>query len=156
MTPETAVDVDRSRTAETLVVHGAFTSRGQRASISEAERAICTEYEDGKSMRPGSLHLALALCPLPIPLPFPSIFGNPAEVSSVPMAARLRSSSAILPFVRRRCDDLRRHGLARGATGARHLREWGLAGDEANDLAEALSSMIAELEPHADMSSESD
>ena len=38
------------------------------------------------------------------------------------MAARLRSSSAILPFVRRRCDDLRRLGLARGATGARHLR----------------------------------
>lgn len=72
------------------------------------------------------------------------------------MAARLRSTAAVLPFVQRRSDDLRRLGAQRGAAGARLLSEWGLAADEAEDLAEALSKMAAALNPHPDLSSDSD
>ncbi|CAA7393898.1 unnamed protein product [Spirodela intermedia] len=176
LTPETAADVEDPQAVESLVVHGALSSGGQRASISEATSSICSGYDEGGSTRPRFFHISVALCPLPIPLPFPSIFGplvdrhggmvggggnqqrrrGALEVSSIPMAARLRSTAAVLPFVQRRSDDFRRLGVQRGSAGARLLSEWGLAMDEAEDVGEALSKMATALNPHPDLSSDSD
>ncbi|XP_078430585.1 plasma membrane, autoregulation-binding site, misato segment II, myosin-like, tubulin/FtsZ protein [Wolffia australiana] len=148
LTPETAAGIDDPRAVESLVIQGALIS-GRRPNLHEVESLIQKEYESYGSAR--FSHLALALCPLPVPLPFPSFFN---EASSIPMAARLRSTAAILPFLRRRCDDLRRLGFA--GSGAGILAEWGIARGEAEELAEAMATMTAELDPHPELSSESD
>lgn len=126
--------------------------------------------------RPMFCHLSVARCPLPIPLPYPSMFGNlvgqygellnspfvgssprgPLEVHSIPMAVRLRSSSAILPFLENRLGNLRRYGLQRGALGAELLRNWGFADDELYDMGEMLSKMVSTMKPHSEISSDSD
>ncbi|MQL78186.1 hypothetical protein Taro_010615 [Colocasia esculenta] len=174
LTPETAVDGEDPQAVESLVVHGALSS-GLRASISEVKDSVYSAYQHGLP-KPMFLHLSAALCPLPIPLPFPSIFGNlvgqhgellgnpiqgniprgSLDVDSIPMAARLRSSSAILPFIQTRSDNLGRYGIERGAAGTQLLRDWGFAKDEVEDMGESLSRMLTSLNPHVETLSDSD
>ncbi|KAL3515987.1 hypothetical protein ACH5RR_022889 [Cinchona calisaya] len=114
--------------------------------------------------------------PLPIPLPFPSIFGNLfgrhgellgtpidsspprgyLDVLSIPMAARLRSSSAILLFLESRLHNLLRFRIQWGALGAELLRGWCFGKDEMEDIGEALSNMVRTLNPYSEESSETD
>lgn len=139
------------------------------------KRAVQNAYENAIS-RPKFSHLSVACCPLPIPLPFPAIFGNsvgqhgelletpitetpargPLEVDSIPMASRLRSSTAILPFLERRLENLRKLGIQRGAIGAQVLESWGFGRDEVEDLGETLSKLVNTLKPYSDISSDSD
>ena len=148
---------------------------GRRASISEVQGAFCKGYQNG-CPRPMFSHLSSATCPLPVPLPFPSIFGSHVgqhgelvgstiegvlskgslDVNSIPMAARLRSTSAILPFLEKRLENLRRFGIQRGAPGGQILRSWGFAEDEVDDMGETLSKMVMTLDPRTEMSSDSD
>jgi hypothetical protein len=120
-------------------------------------------------------HLSVALCPLPIPLPFPSIFENQVgkhgklmseqltnssskgslDVHSIPMAARLRSSSAVLPLLESKLQNLHRYGITRGAAGAELLRSWGFGKEELEEMQEMLSKMVATLCP-PQLSSDSD
>lgn len=147
----------------------------QEPTVSEVKNSVHTAYEKAMQ-RPRFSHLSVSRCPLPIPLPFPSIFGNlvgqhgellgtpilcssskgSLDVHSVPMAARLRSSSAILPFLESRLHNLRRFGIQRGAFGTELLRGWGFGKDELEDIGEALSSMVRTLNPYSEESSESD
>lgn len=175
-TPEIAEDVEDLQEVESLTIHGAYGSGGYRASVSEVEDTVHAAYENATT-KPLFSHLSVAHCPLPIPLPFPSIFGNlvgqhgellgspvmggrpsrgSLDVHSIPMAARLRSTSAILPFLENRLGNLRRFGIARGASGTELLRSWGFAKDELEDTAERLSKMIMTLDPHSQSSSDSD
>ncbi|KAI5319370.1 hypothetical protein L3X38_039078 [Prunus dulcis] len=138
LTPEIAKDIEDLQSVESISVHGALgPARGQRASVSEVKDMVHAAYEHATT-RPMFCHLSVAQCPLPIPLPFPSIFGNRVgqhgellstpiidspsrgslDVHSIPMAARLRSSSAVLPFLENRLGSLRSFGIARGAPGA--------------------------------------
>ena len=146
-----------------------------RASVPEVNNAVEAAYKQVES-RPMFCHLSVAQCPLPIPLPFPSIFGNsvgkqgellgsPAhgslsrsslDVHSVPIAARLRSSSAVLPFLENRLGNLRRYGIERGAPGAQLVRSWGFEQEELEDMGESLSKMVVSLNPDLAISSDSD
>ncbi|XP_068338074.1 uncharacterized protein [Pyrus communis] len=175
LTPEIAEDVEDLQSVESMIVHGALGSGGHRASISEVKDTVHAAYEHAIT-RPMFCHLSVAQCPLPIPLPFPSIFGNlvgqqgellstpivgspsrgSLDVHFIPMAARLRSSSAVLPFLQNRLSGLRSSGIARGAPGAELVRSWGFAKDELEDMGEMLSKMIATLDPRSQMSSDSD
>ncbi|XP_015890039.1 uncharacterized protein LOC107424699 isoform X1 [Ziziphus jujuba] len=175
LTPEIAEDVEDLQAVESITVHGSFGSGGNRASVSEVNNMVGTAYRNA-TRRPMFCHLSVAQCPLPIPLPFPSIFGNHVgqhgelldspimgspsrgslEVHSIPMAARLRSSSAVLPFLENRLVKLRRYGVERGASGAQLLRSWGFGQDDLEDMAEMLSKMVFALDPHSQMSSDSD
>lgn len=143
--------------------------------MSEVNATVEAAYVDAAS-RPKFCHVSVSQCPLPIPLPFPSIFGNhvgqhgelldspivssqmrgSVNVHSIPMAARLRSSSAVLPFLENRLLKLRRYGIERGASGAQLLRSWGFGQDELQDMGEMLSKMVFALDPQSDMSSDSD
>lgn len=126
--------------------------------------------------RPKFCNLSVALCPLPIPLPFPKIFrsvvgqhgellgtpvnGSPLrgslDVHSIPMAGRLRCSSAVLPFLENRLGNLRKFGTQQGAAGAELVRRWGFEKDELEDMGETLSTVVRELDPHLQASSDSD
>ncbi|KAK4378872.1 hypothetical protein RND71_000734 [Anisodus tanguticus] len=97
------------------------------ASINEVKDAVEAAY-DTSVTRPKFSHLSASTCPLPIPLPFPLIFGNMVgqhgelletpisgsssrgslEVHSIPMATRLRSNAAVLPFLESKLGNLRR------------------------------------------------
>ncbi|KAI0503630.1 hypothetical protein KFK09_014564 [Dendrobium nobile] len=167
LTPEIEENNDDLHSIESLIVHGAF-SGGRRASISEVEKFIHTEYQN-ELPRPKLYHLTAASCPLPIPLPFPSIFNNRVgrlgelsttrligaerrgslEVESIPMAARLRSSSAVKPIIETRLGSLRRYGLQRGGFGVELLRSWGFGKEEVEDMGEALGKMMMLLDPNA-------
>lgn len=175
LTPEISLDMEDVLSVETLVIHGAFKSGEQRASVSEVQHAISAAYEQASS-RPRFCHLSAATCPLPIPLPFPSIFsenvgrcgqllGNPnpnsaskgsLDVHSIPMAARLRSTNAVLPFMSNRLDNLRRYGIQRGALGGELLKSWGFEKEDLVDIVETLSNMVRTLNPYSDVSSDSD
>ncbi|XP_058069301.1 uncharacterized protein LOC131218650 isoform X2 [Magnolia sinica] len=175
LTADVAEDVKDVLAVESTVIHGALHSGSCRASISQVKDSVNDAYQSA-STRPLFSHLSASLCPLPIPLPFPSIFGNyvgqygelsgspvpgprsrgSLDISSIPMAARLRSSSAVLPYVQRRLSDLRRFGINRGAPGAELVRRWGFQSDDVTDMGEALSKMVAALDPHSDISSDSD
>ncbi|XP_034226591.1 protein misato homolog 1 isoform X2 [Prunus dulcis] len=176
LTPEIAKDIEDLQSVESISVHGALgPARGQRASVSEVKDMVHAAYEHATT-RPMFCHLSVAQCPLPIPLPFPSIFGNRVgqhgellstpiidspsrgslDVHSIPMAARLRSSSAVLPFLENRLGSLRSFGIARGAPGAELVRSWGFAKDELEEMGEVLSKMITTLDPRSQMSSDSD
>ena len=133
-------------------------------------------YYKQATSRPMFCHLSVAQCPLPIPLPFPSIFGNlvgqqgellgsatsgsslraSLDVHSIPMAARLRSSSGVLPYLENRLGKLRRYGVERGAAGAQLLRSWGFGQEEVEDMGEMLSKMVVSLNPGSLRSSDSD
>ncbi|XP_021825075.1 protein misato homolog 1 isoform X1 [Prunus avium] len=175
LTPEIAKDIEDLQSVESISVHGALGPGGQRASVSEVKDMVHAAYEHATT-RPMFCHLSVVQCPLPIPLPFPSIFGNRVgqhgellstpiidspsrgslDVHSIPMAARLRSSSAVLPFLENRLGSLRSFGIARGAPGAELVRSWGFAKDELEDMGEVLSKMITTLDPRSQMSSDSD
>ncbi|KAL5999144.1 hypothetical protein ACLOJK_041846 [Asimina triloba] len=175
LTADVAEDVEDNLAVESTVIHGALHSGSCRASISQVKDSINAAYWSS-STRPQFSHLSIALCPLPIPLPFPSIFrnhigehgellGSPIpgsgprgslDISSIPMAARLRSSSAILPHVQKRSLDLHRFGIDRGAPGVELLRSWGFERDDVADMGESMSKMVMALDPHSDISSESD
>uniref|UniRef100_A0A5B7B082 Uncharacterized protein n=1 Tax=Davidia involucrata TaxID=16924 RepID=A0A5B7B082_DAVIN len=175
LTPETAEEVEDLQAVESMTIHGTLGSEGNRALISEVKDTVEAAYEHAMT-RPKFSYLSVASCPLPIPLPFPSIFGNlvgqhgellgspisgypsrgSLEIHSIPMAARLRSSSAVLPFLENRLGNLRRFGLERGALGTELLRSWGFGRDELEDTGETLSKMVTTLDPHSQVSSDSD
>ncbi|KAL8151960.1 hypothetical protein V2J09_021768 [Rumex salicifolius] len=176
LSPDIAEDTEDVLSVESMVIQGALWSGGERASVSEVQESICAAYEHA-SIRPRFCHLSISLCPLPIPLPFPSIFngtvgnhglvtgnnlasGLPSkgslDVQSIPMAARLRSSSAVMPFLKNRLENLRRFGIQRGAPGAELARSWGFAKDELEEMGESLSKMIKTLDPFLYASSDSD
>ncbi|KAJ7944393.1 protein misato-like 1-like [Quillaja saponaria] len=173
LTPEVAENIEDLQAVESMTVHGAL-SEGQRASVSQVKDVVHAAFQRADT-RPKFCHLSVALCPLPIPLPFPSIFGNHVgqqgeligspisesssrgslDVHSIPMAARLRSSSAVLPLLESRLRNLHRFGIQRGAPGAQLLKSWGLDKDELEEMGEMLSKMVGALDPHQ-MSSDSD
>ncbi|KAI3448513.1 hypothetical protein Pfo_005178 [Paulownia fortunei] len=175
LTPEIAEDVVDMQALESMTIHGAFASGCKRASVSEVKDAVQAAYLNAVE-RPQFSHLSVAQCPLPIPLPFPSIFGNlvgrhgelldtpisdsasrgSLEVHSIPMAARLRSSNAVLPFLENRLGNLRKFGTARGSLGTELLRNWGFEKDDIEDLGETLSNMVTTLNPASQVSSDSD
>uniref|UniRef100_A0A0E0I012 DML1/Misato tubulin domain-containing protein n=1 Tax=Oryza nivara TaxID=4536 RepID=A0A0E0I012_ORYNI len=68
------------------------------------------------------------------------------DIESIPMAARLRSSSTVLPFIERRSGSLQKHGVARGAIGSLVLRDWGFGREEVDDMGEHLAKLCM---PHA-------
>ncbi|KAD4888107.1 hypothetical protein E3N88_20180 [Mikania micrantha] len=177
LTPETAQDVDDVQAIESMIVHGALGAGNQEASVSEVSEAVETEYENTSSTRPRFSHLSVSHCPLPIPLPFPSIFNKlvgkrgdlllsgptvsgsclrrgPLDVDSIPMAARLRSSTAILPFLENRFWYIRKFGIERGSIGATMLTSWGFGREEIEDIGENLSKMVLALNPQQEYSSD--
>ncbi|XP_031743901.1 protein misato homolog 1 isoform X2 [Cucumis sativus] len=174
LTPEVKEDAEDLLALESMTAHGVFESGGDRASVSELKDQISAAYE-GETVRPMLCHLSAAQCPLPVPLPFPSIFGNlvgqhgqllatpisgvstrgSLDVYSIPMAARLRSSNAVLPFIERRLTNLLRHGV-QGSSATPLLRSWGFGREELEDMGESLSKMVLALNPHSLSSSDSD
>ncbi|GFP99508.1 protein misato homolog 1 [Phtheirospermum japonicum] len=177
LTPEIAEDVEDMHALEAMTIHGAFVSGSKRASISDIKDAVQAAYVKATE-KPKFSHLSIAQCPLPIPLPFPSIFGKlvgrngelldtpnsdsdaasrgSLEVHSVPMAARLRSSIAVLPFLENRLENIRKFGIARGALGTELLGSWGLGKEDIEELGETLSNMVNTLNPASQISSDSD
>ncbi|KAH9617797.1 hypothetical protein KSS87_006044 [Heliosperma pusillum] len=175
LTPEVSEGAEDVHSVETLVINGALQSEGHRASVSEVQQAISAAYGQAV-LRPRFCHLSVATCPLPIPLPFPTIFSdtvsqsgqllgtpNPdcvlkgsLDVHSIPMAARLRSSSAVLPFLSNRLENLRKLGIQRGALGGELLKTWGFGREEVEDMGETLAKMVRALDPASDTSSDSD
>lgn len=178
LTPETAYDVEDLQAIESVIVQGVLGSEEHEATLSEVKEAMETAYEKATT-RPRFSHLSVSRCPLPIPLPFPSIFGtrvgrrgeilsNPVsesesmsrrgsiDVHSIPMAARLRSSTAILPFLENRLGNIRKFGLERGSIGAEVLRNWGFGREEVEEIGENLSKLVVTLDPHQGYSSDSD
>nr|XP_019701993.1 protein misato homolog 1 [Elaeis guineensis] len=175
LTPEVEEDDDDLYAVESLIIHGALHSGHHRASISQVKDSIYASYLGG-SQKPMFAHLSIALCPLPIPLPFPSIFGSSVgphgqlsgnqsegaqsrgslEIDSVPMAARLRSSKAVMPLIEKRLGNLRKYGTARGAPGADLLRSWGFGKDEIEDMGEFLSRLLMVFDSCSETSSDSD
>jgi len=182
LTPEVAEKSEDLQAVESVIIHGALRSGDhRRASISEMKDAFLEGYRNHgfhPQPKPMFCHLSAATCPLPIPISFPSIFSShigrhgellgpisssqdylpkgPIEIVSIPMSARLRSTNAILPFIEKRMENLRRFGVQRGAQGAQLLRSWGFDKDEVEDMGEVLSKMILSLDPHLEMSTDSD
>lgn len=176
LTPEISDEDEDPYAVESMVVHGVLDAGGKRASISQVKESICSALE-GRATKPKFSHLSVSPCPLPIPLPFPSIFSSsvgqqgeilgtshaegarprgPLAVGSVPMAARLRSSSAIAPFIERRSASLQRLGVARGTLGSQVLYDWGFGREEVEDMAEHLAKMLRPFYPEMDLTSDSD
>ncbi|XP_073123047.1 uncharacterized protein [Henckelia pumila] len=175
LTPEIA-EVEDMLAVESISVHGVFGTGYQRASVPQVKDAVQASYLNSAG-RPKFTHLSVAQCPLPVPLPFPSVFSNlvgqhgeilddpisgsattrgSLEVHSIPMAARLRSSSAVLPYLEDRLMNLRRLGIARGALGTELLRSWGFDKDDLDDIGETLSKMVSTLNPFNEESSDSE
>ncbi|KAF7070718.1 hypothetical protein CFC21_076193 [Triticum aestivum] len=175
LTPEISDEEEDPYSVESLVVHGVLRAGGHRASISQVKDSVYSAYE-GRATKPKFSHLSVSPCPLPIPLPFPSIFrshigqhgeilSNHAEgtqpkgsldVESIPMAARLRSSNAVLPFIERRSLSLQKFGVARGSLGTQILRDWGFGREEMEDMSEHLSKMVRAFHPEGGLTSDSD
>ncbi|KAK6923006.1 DML1/Misato, tubulin domain [Dillenia turbinata] len=175
LTPEVAEDMEDLQAVESVSVHGALGSDGLRAAVGDVRDSVDAAYELSPT-RPRFSHLSVALCPLPISLPFPSIFANSVgqhgelldnpvpgstsrgslDVHSIPVAARLRSSTAVLPFLEKRLENLRRFGIQQGAPGVELLKSWGFGKDEVEDMGETLSNMVKTLDPHPYESSDSD
>ncbi|CAN6361608.1 unnamed protein product [Urochloa humidicola] len=176
LTPEISDEDEDPYAVESLVFHGALGSGGQRASVSQVKDFVCSALE-GRETKPKFSHLSVSPCPLPIPLPFPSIFSSSIgqqgeivsndhpegtwpkgslDVVSVPMAARLRSSNAIVPFIERRSASFQRLGVARGMIGSQILQDWGFAKEEVQDMSEHLAKMLRPFQPEMDLTSDSD
>ncbi|XP_024978775.1 protein misato homolog 1 isoform X2 [Cynara cardunculus var. scolymus] len=179
LTPETAHDVEDLQAIESMVVHGVLGAGHHEASVSEVREAVETAYEN-TSTRPRFSHVSVSRCPLPIPLPFPSIFGNlvgrrgellsnpqsgsgsgsgsrgSLDVHSIPMAARLRSTTAVLPFLENRLNNIHKLGIERGSIGADVLRDWGFGKEEVEEIGESISKMVLALDPQQGYSSDSD
>ncbi|PUZ67665.1 hypothetical protein GQ55_3G453800 [Panicum hallii var. hallii] len=176
LTPEISDEDEDPYTVESLVFHGALGSGGQRASISQVKDFVCSALE-GRETKPKFSHLSVSPCPLPVPVPFPSIFSSSIgqhgeilsndlpegtrpkgslDVVSIPMAARLRSSNAIVPFIERRSASLQKLGMSRGGLGSQVLRDWGFGKEEVEDMGEHLAKMLRPFYPEMDLSSDSD
>lgn len=177
LTPETAGDGEDLQAVESMSVHGVLTAGNKEATVSEVEGAIHSAYENATT-KPRFSHLSVSWTPLPIPLPFPRIFGSqigrrgellsgtfigsstpskgPLDVHSLPMAARLRSSSAILPYLENRLSNLHKFGIQRGAVGSEVLRGWGFGKEELEEIGETISDMVTTLKPLSDEFSDSD
>jgi len=176
LTPEISDEDEDPYAVESLVFHGALGSGGQRASISQVKDFVCSALE-GRETKPKFSHLSVSPCPLPVPLPFPSIFSSSIgqhgeilsnnlpegmrpkgslDVVSIPMAARLRSSNAIVPFIERRSASLQKLGMSRGGLGSQVLRDWGFGKEEVEDMGEHLAKMLRPFYPEMDLSSDSD
>lgn len=171
LTPEIAEDAEDMQAVEFMTVHGALRSEGHHASISDVTDSVNAAYENSLS-KPSFCHLSVSRCPLPIPLPFPKIFcslvgqhgellSSPVpdclsrgslDVHSIPVAARLRSSTAILPFLETRLANLRRLGIQQGAPGTELVRSWGFGKDELEDMEETLSKLVSTLDERAQLS----
>ncbi|CAL4970386.1 unnamed protein product [Urochloa decumbens] len=175
LTPEISDEDEDPYAVESLVFHGALDSGGRRASVSQVKDFVCSALEC-RETKPKFSHLSVSPCPLPIPLPFPSIFSSSIgqhgeilsndhpegtrlkgslDVVSVPMAARLRSSNAIVPFIERRSVSLQRLS-ARGLLGSQILQDWGFAKEEVQDMVEHLAKMLRPFHPEMDLTSDSD
>nr|XP_017241903.1 PREDICTED: protein misato homolog 1 [Daucus carota subsp. sativus] len=172
LTPETATNSEDLQSTEVITLHGVLGS-GHHASVAEVNDAFQAAYEHSTS--PKFSHVSVSRCPLPIPLPFPSIFSNlvgqhgellsetssssargSLDVHSIPMGARLRSSSDILPFLETRLRNFRRFGVERGALGKELLRTWGFEKDDLEDLEDVLHKMVNALVPESQLSSDSE
>jgi hypothetical protein len=169
---ETNEDAEDSQAVEYMSLHGLLGSGGEHATVDEAKDAIESAYEK-ITRKPRFSHVSSSRCPLPIPLPFPSIFSNHVgqrgqlsvsevsstrsslEVHSIPMAARLRSSSAVLPFLEKRLESLRTLGLKHGSLGSEMVRTWGFERTEVEDMGEALSKLVHTLAPPSEFWSDS-
>ena len=87
-------------------------------------------------------HLVSSKCPLVLPLPFPNLFrpiGKEGievgpDISSVPIASRLRSSSAVMTYLVNRLQTLQ--NLHKGTLGWQILGGWGMGKDEVQELVE--------------------
>ncbi|KAK3140103.1 hypothetical protein QOZ80_5AG0395890 [Eleusine coracana subsp. coracana] len=175
LTPEIGDDDEDPYAIESLMVHGTLDAGGHRASIVQVKDSVYSAFE-GRPTKPKFSHLSVSQCPLPIPLPFPSIFGSSIgrqgeilrdhsegirpkgslDVVSIPMAARLRSSSAVLPFIEKRSASLQKLGLARGSLGSQVLRDWGFGKEEVEDMGEHLAKLLRPFYPEMDFLSDSD
>ncbi|CAN6487029.1 unnamed protein product [Victoria cruziana] len=175
LTPDVKEEADDDADGiESAVIHGVLHQGGTRASITEVKEAFYLERRNN-SYLPIFSNISVALCPLPIPLPFPRLFWNTLgqhgevttnlrateavgslDVFTIPMAARMRSSNAILPFVEKRLLDLRRYGMARESLGIQLLQSWGFQIDELEDMAESLANMAQLLGGDSEGSSDSD
>ncbi|KAL8028965.1 hypothetical protein ABFX02_14G197000 [Erythranthe guttata] len=183
LTPETSQDVEDMHSLESVTVHGAFASGCERASVSQVKEAVQSAYINAvKRPKFSHLSVSQCPLPIPLPFPsiFGNLVGRNGEllsldnnnsnnnkgildnsssrrgsleVHSIPMAARLRSSIAVLPFVENRLGNLRKFGIARGALGSEILTSWGFGKDDAQDLAETLSNMVLTLKPYSQGSS---
>eukprot|EP01018_Ginkgo_biloba_P013752 Gb_03250 [translate_table: standard] len=162
LTPNVADEANDTQGAETLVIQGALHSgRGGQAFVSEVRESVYGVHQ-GPPRGSSICHLSVSRCPLPIPLPFPCIFGNSIgqhgeilgttlagnrgrgalDISSIPMATRLRSTKAILPFLEKRLQDLRSFGMTSGSAGGQVLEGWGFQKAEVQDLGESLSELV--------------
>ncbi|EPS62835.1 hypothetical protein M569_11949, partial [Genlisea aurea] len=165
LSPDIDEGIEDIEALESIIVHGAFASGLKRASTSEVKYAVQDGYSK-MEVKPKFYNVSVADCPLPIPLPFPSIFGSSigeygeeevvhdperlkrVDVKSVPMAARLRSSKAVLPFLEKRLDSLR------GMGGSELFRNWGFGKEDVDEIAETLSSMVMRLKGGDDYDSD--
>ncbi|XP_059066071.1 uncharacterized protein LOC131063724 isoform X2 [Cryptomeria japonica] len=177
LTPDVVDNSPDMEGVETLVIQGALRSgRGGQAFLSEVRDSLVGVQKDCPRGVP-ICHLSVSRCPLPIPLPFPCIFGNfigqngeilsspfagtqgrgGLDVLSIPIATRLRSSKAILPYLEKRLQNLRNWGIARGSPGGQLLEGWGLQKADVEDLGESLSEMVLSFDGTLmETSSESD
>ncbi|VVB09986.1 unnamed protein product [Arabis nemorensis] len=177
LTPEVTEDVEDNQAIESMCILGALRSEDKEASVSEVKNAVDASYEQAiTKTKPLFCNLSVSRCPLPIPLPFPSIFGNlvgrkgeilsspvsdslyrgSLDVHSIPVVARWRSSSAILPFLESRMMNLEKLGIQWGAMGSDLVRTWGFGREELQEMRENLSKMVSELNPQFLESSDSD
>ncbi|KFK30343.1 hypothetical protein AALP_AA7G249200 [Arabis alpina] len=177
LTPEVNEDVEDNQAIESMCILGALRSEDKEASVSEVTNAVDASYEQATTKtRPLFCNLSVSRCPLPIPLPFPSIFGNlvgrkgeilsspvsdslyrgSLDVHSIPIVARWRSSSAILPFLESRMVNLEKLGIQWGAMGSDLVRTWGFGREELQEMRENMSKMVSELKPQFLESSDSD
>ncbi|KAE8655390.1 Plasma membrane, myosin-like, Tubulin/FtsZ, N-terminal isoform 6 [Hibiscus syriacus] len=143
LTPEVAEDVDDWQAVESMIVHGATGPGGCTASVSEIKNAIHGVYGCATS-KPMFCHLSV------------QHQEDHLMFNSIPMAARMRSTSAIMPFLENRLGNLRKFGIERGCPGAELLRSWGFGKDEVEDIGETLSNMVRIVNPYSEMSSDSD
>ncbi|KAJ1419106.1 Tubulin/FtsZ, GTPase domain superfamily [Sesbania bispinosa] len=115
---------------------------------------IAEDVEDLQAIEHITVHGALASGTVEIYMTN-SLPKGSLDVHSIPMAARLRSSSAVLPFLESKLRNLHRYGIARGAAGAELLRSWGFGKEELEEMEEMLSNKVAALCP-PQLSSDSD
>ena len=108
-------------------------------------------------------HTTLCQLPILVPLPFPPIFDecvgrrgelidhlhtsgifrkSGVDVEVVPSLSRTSSGLPALALVQAALEKLQRYGLRRGSAGAALLAEWGLAMEEAQEVAEQLQKQI--------------
>ncbi|MCO5578869.1 hypothetical protein L7F22_032716 [Adiantum nelumboides] len=97
-------------------------------------------------------HVAASLCPLAVPLPFPDIFSplvasevqpmkSKSDILSIPVATKLCTSEAVLPYLNKRLCSLQHPGG--GSLGWQILEKWNLQKDEVKELYEVITNIAA-------------